>query len=165
MRIIKPSQVCELWTSWWSGLLRITLNASIHTGKMEFVASLTAWGCCSFTIYSVLTHCRNTATDLERVMGVCWTKRIKSTERLQNNYKKGHTSDDPSILRRAGRSCRRTGKIWSSDKSDLINSWNTCIAPCTDAIEDDDKREINELSNSGYSSGQSQSAIIDKAWA
>ncbi len=37
-----------------------------------------------------------------------------------------------------------------------MNSLKTCMAPCTESKEGDDKSVINESSRSGYSSGQSQ---------
>jgi hypothetical protein len=69
------------------------------------------------------------------------------------------------MVSRTGKSSRRTGRIWSSVKSDLINSVKTCIAPCTDSGEFEEIRLINKVKSSGYSSGQSQFATSDNVCA
>ena len=74
------------------------------------------------------------------------------------------TSVEPRIDKRTGKSSRRTGRIWSSVKSDLINSVNTCIAPCTESGELDRSR-MSEDSSSGYSSGQSELAMEERVCA
>lgn len=66
---------------------------------------------------------------------------------------------------RTGNSMRRIGNIWSSVKSALMNSTKTCIAPCTESGEFEDNRPIKEVNRSGYSSGQSQLAIVDNVCA
>ena len=47
-----------------------------------------------------------------------------------------------------------------------MNSFRTCIAPCTESGEVDDNSDINAVKRSGYSSGQSEFAIKDsvRAW-
>lgn len=78
---------------------------------------------------------------------------------------KTNTSDVPKIPSKTGRSSRRTGRIWSSVRSDLMNSVKTCIAPCTESGDPDDRRPINDVNRSGYSSGQSQFAIEESVCA
>jgi len=72
---------------------------------------------------------------------------------------------DPIIDSRTGRSWRSTGSIWSSVKSDLMNSVNTWIAPWTESGEPDESNPIKDVSRSGYSSGQSELAITDRTCA
>lgn len=50
-------------------------------------------------------------------------------------------------------------------RSDLINSVNTCIAPCIESVEPEERRLMRAVSRSGYSSGQSQFAIDDRVYA
>lgn len=83
--------------------------------------------------------------------------RLRSKAKVQQ----APTSAAPRMLKRTGRSWRRTGKIWSSVKSAFTNSTNTCKAPWTESGELDDRRAMRLFSNSGYSSGQSQLAIED----
>jgi hypothetical protein len=78
---------------------------------------------------------------------------------LTTSCKQKSTSVEPRIVSRTGRSSRRTGRIWSSVRSALMNSVKTCIAPCTDSGEFEEIRLISEVKSSGYSSGQSQFAI------
>lgn len=71
------------------------------------------------------------------------------------------------MLRRTGSSCRSTGSIWSSVRSDLMNSVNSCMAPCTESGDREERRVMSELRRSGYSSGQSLLAIEERtcAWS
>ena len=46
-----------------------------------------------------------------------------------------------------------------------MNSVKTCIAPCTESGESEDRRVIREVNKSGYSSGQSQFAMEEMVWA
>lgn len=67
--------------------------------------------------------------------------------------------------RSTGRRSRNTGRIWSSVKSDLINSVKTCMAPCTESDDPEERRPIKEDKRSGYSSGQSLLAIEERVCA
>ena len=89
------------------------------------------------------------------------TKRYALGLTLKTDSKHEGTSVEPRIVSKTGRSSRRTGRIWSSVKSDLMNSVKTCIAPCTDSGEFEEIRLISDVRSSGYSSGQSQFAIWD----
>ena len=46
-----------------------------------------------------------------------------------------------------------------------MNSAKTCIAPCTESGEGDERRLIKESKSSGYSSGQSLFAIRERTCA
>jgi hypothetical protein len=46
-----------------------------------------------------------------------------------------------------------------------MNSVKTCIAPCTESGEPEERRPIKEVRRSGYSSGQSLLAIEERVCA
>ena len=167
MRIARPSQDSLELSSVTQSTSRSWRKASSHWGRISEMALLTASGCSSRTVKSVMMHCRKMRTDRALVVGecACFVQKQSASGEDTGKGTKRRTSGEPRIVRSWGSISRAIGRSWSSVRSIPTKSLRTRMPPSTSSACGLETSARSWLMSVGHSSGQSECAMSDTTTA